>query len=127
MLNEEREFLLSSDWCASISQEYVGLAIGGVVGVFLVEIVPTKKDVDTFLWVIVGDLPPAYLVTDEIPNAIEALSVYIEYMTDWVAAVRAGASTENLMPVAAEPTTEHADMLESRLRFLTERVIPEFR
>lgn len=43
----------------------------------------------------------------------------------WVAAVRAGSSLDGIIPVRAEPTREHADMLASRLDFIEEHMIHE--
>ena len=104
---------------------YAGLAIAGVVGVFLCEIEPNSRDVDDVLWVIVGDLPSAYLVTDDSPTAEAALRTYIDLMNEWVGAVKKGDSVDKLIPVNVAPNAEHARMLESRLRFLRERVLED--
>lgn len=42
------------------------------------------------LWVVAGDLPSAYLVTDAAPTATAtaALAIYCSLMQDWVEAVR---------------------------------------
>jgi len=57
------------------------------VCVFLFALMPAGRDVDCLLWVIVGDLPPAYLVTDEASGPVEALRVYVPEMSKWVAAM----------------------------------------
>ena len=48
--------------------------IGGVVAVFLFRI-DGPPEVDPLLWVVVGDLPTAYLVTDDAPSPAIALDV----------------------------------------------------
>jgi len=73
--------------------------------------------------VIVGDLPSAYLVTDDAPTSEEALQADIELMDEWVEAVKQGKSVDDLIPVNAPATAAIAAMLESRLRFLQERVL----
>jgi len=118
-----REFLSSFSWCRAVKRMHAGLAIGGVVGVFLCELEPNGPDVDNLLWVIVGDLPSAYLVTDDAPTSEEALQAYIELMDEWVEAVKQGKSVDDLIPVNAPATAAIATMLESRLRFLQERVL----
>jgi hypothetical protein len=44
-------------------------------------------------------------------------------MTRWVEAVRAGTSLEDVIPVRAEPTLEHAAMLASRLQFIRDEIL----
>jgi hypothetical protein len=51
------------------------------VAVLLVKITPTREDVDEWLWVVVGDLPPAYLVADDAPGPAAALRAYISSVT----------------------------------------------
>lgn len=121
-----RDFLTAFDWCAGVREMYSGIAIARVIGVFLTHIDAKGEGVDEWLWVIVGDLPSAYLVTDDATNPLEALRLYIDLMREWVEAVREGLSVDDLIPVGAEPSTELADMLDSRLRFLSERVVPEY-
>jgi hypothetical protein len=84
-----REYLASFRWCGQVSGVYVGAAVPPMLGLFLVEIVPTSPDVDRWLWVVVGDLPPAYLVTDDAPDSAGALEAYDSEMSAWVHAVRA--------------------------------------
>jgi hypothetical protein len=98
---------------------------GWVVGVFLFHIDPAPG-VDEWLWVVAGDLPTAYLVTDEAPDPASALEAYCNLMSDWAEAVRAGRDLADVFPVAAEATLEHAEMLANRVSFLRARVIPSF-
>src|ERR1700683_3971074 len=63
-LDAER-YILSFPWCKSVDTRYFGAGVGGVVAVFLFGILPARAGVDTWLWVVVGDLPSAYLVTDD--------------------------------------------------------------
>jgi hypothetical protein len=74
-------------------------------------------------WVIVGDLPPAYLVLDNAPSWKEALEGYTEEMQRWVDAVRAGHNLDGIIPVNVAPIPEHADSLDLRLRFIREKII----
>ncbi len=55
-------------------------------------------------------------------------------MERWVAAVRAGRSVDNLIPVVyfdsanrVEPTTEFSELLAKRLHFIEQELIPEAR
>jgi hypothetical protein len=122
-----KDFVKSFEWCQTVEDVRTGIAVAGVIGVFLVRIIPRRIDVDDALWVVVGDLPPAYLVTDDAPTAVRAIEIYIGLMQEWVDAVKAGRRVEELVPVNAEPTKEVAEMLQSRLDFLTNRLLPAFR
>jgi len=99
--------------------------ISGKIGVFLVRIEPALIGVDEEHWVVVGDLPPAYLVCDNAPDWRGALRCYIYEMRKWVEAVQSGGSLKGVIPVKAEPTREHADMLASRLEFIQNHMIDD--
>lgn len=122
-LEEATAYLRGFEWCRGIREFYFGAGVGGIVAVFLFRIEPAPG-VDQWLWVVVGDLPSAYLVTDRAPDPTAALRRYCELMGDWVASVRAGKGLEAVYPVAAPATLEHAAMLEGRLELLRSTVIP---
>lgn len=123
MAQEAREYLLSFHWCKAIQKEWFGWGVGGVAAVFLFEIDAANADVDKLLWVIVGDLPSAYLVVDESPTPLDALRTYLELMQEWITAVREGKLTEECIPVNSAETRENADALENRLNFLKQEFL----
>ncbi|MFN2468172.1 MAG: hypothetical protein ABR521_08615 [Gaiellaceae bacterium] len=131
MIERAHAYLSSFKWCSGIRECYLGdIVIGGVVAVLLFRINPARPDVDEWLWVVVGDLPPAYLVVDDAPNPAAALDVYIGEMERWVDAVKPGDPVDDLIPVEPggggdrlEPTAERAAELESRLRFLDAEIL----
>lgn len=45
--------------------------------IFLARIIPTRRSIDEYVWIVVGDIPPAYLVTDDYPSPKQALEGYI--------------------------------------------------
>lgn len=126
MVVEATNYLKSHKWCPEIEKIYFGFGIGGIVAVFLFKFVEKIQRTDEFLWVIVGDLPPAYLVIDNSPTPKEALEGYCELMEDWVNAVRNGTSLKEVYPVAASPTLEHAKMLSSRIELLRNDILPQY-
>jgi hypothetical protein len=123
MVDEARSFLGSFRWCAGVRQMFAGLAVPGVVAVFFAEIVPAKANVDEALWVVVGDLPPAYLADEGSADSAEALRRYIAEMRRWVQAARVGEPVDDLIPVNVGPTRESAARLASRLDFLELEVL----
>jgi hypothetical protein len=124
MAAEAKTFILEQKWCESVDRAYLAYGVGGVVAIFLLQITPRSEDVDTFLWVIVGDLPPAYVVVDDNPTAADALDGYCSEMETWVEAVESGECVEELIPVNAAPTRENAAQLGGRLKFLRSKILP---
>jgi hypothetical protein len=118
MAVEARQFLDSHRWCGEITAGRLGFAIAGVIGLFQFDFEATKPEIDNCLWVVVGDLPPAYLVCDDNPTWQDALRGYIREMRRWVGAVRRGEDLAKVIPVNTSPTDRHAKMLEKRLDFL---------
>ena len=123
MAAEAERFLQSFEWCRATRKGWFGWGIGGVVGVFLWELEASSENADTRLWVIVGDVPPAYLVTDQSPAPLLALNAYVDLVQDWVDAVRSGRPTDDCIPVNVAPTLEWANALQRRLDFIREKIL----
>jgi hypothetical protein len=127
MASGAQNFLRCFPWCKNIREAYFGDGIGGIVAVFLFRIEPAREGVDEWLWVVFGDAPPAYLVTDACETPSQALEGYMEEMTKWVNLARQGTSSNDVIPVYVPATPENAADLERRLKFLQEIVVPAFR
>ncbi|MES2737883.1 MAG: hypothetical protein V4672_16290 [Verrucomicrobiota bacterium] len=123
MADEVRAYLSGFNWCPQIRNLFLTFGIGGVVGLYLVELEDKIGDQDGYLWVIVGDLPTAYLVADS-TTPYEVLETYGSLMTDWADAVESGRSLEDVFPVATKPTPENVINLRRRLLFLKKNVLP---
>jgi hypothetical protein len=115
LAREATEFLTAFRWCIGVQESYLAFDLGYVIGVFLFRIEPRLVGVDDTLWVVVGDIPPAFLVCDEAPDWMAALDCYVYEMQRWVEAVRAGRALDGIILVNVSPTQEHADMLSNRL------------
>lgn len=120
-----RNYITSFDWCLPIRGMYLGDGIGGIVAIFLFEFGGKIGGTDDKLWVVVGDLPPAYMVVAPNDSPQEALERYCLLMDDWVAAVRGSGNFDGVYPVRAPRTEEYAGMLERRLTMLRNEIIPE--
>ena len=124
--NEARAFLLAQSWCRAVRALTLKKWIEGVLALFYAEIEPEPQSgADEAVWVVVGDLPPAYLDVPSVPTAREALEAYTALLEEWVEAVRAGEPSDELMPiyhryslVPVPPTLRFAEMVASRARFL---------
>jgi hypothetical protein len=122
-----RRYLLHQKWCFGIRSMYFGAGLGSIVAVFLAELDQPANGVDEWLWVIVGDLPPAYMVLDVCPTPIAALEAYIELMRPWVDLAHEGKQSDAVFPVNLLATPENAEKLGKRLDALTMTVIPWIR
>jgi hypothetical protein len=111
-------FLERQSWCKEVAGGHLGFAIAKVIGVFRLHLVPSYADADNVVWVVVGDVPPAYIVLDDAPNWQSALARYAEEMRRWVEAVRHGQELDDVIPVNAPPTAEYADLLARRIDFI---------
>ncbi len=120
---EAKAFLESFDWCNSIIEDRVGFVYPGIVGVFLFKFVVTAKEREDWVWILTGDVPPAYIACEDSPNPATALDAYIGAMQEWVEAAERGAATGHLIPVNVDPTPENAARLKVRLDFLDEKIL----
>ena len=123
MAASARDFITSFDWCPSINAIHLASGVGGLAAVFLFEFSRKIRQTDDRLWVVVGDLPTAYLVVEPEDSPAQALERYCDLMEQWIASVRDGQLSE-VFPVSAEPTLENADALEKRIAFLLAEIIP---
>jgi hypothetical protein len=117
------EWLRAFKWCQGIKRAFWGVGFPPKVAVCLFEIEPSRPAVDSWLWTVAGDLPPAYLVTDNAPNPEGALRQYVTEMRRWINAVRSGNDLAGVIPVNAEPTEQWAGALAARLDFIEQEVL----
>ena len=127
---EATDFLMWHQWCGAVRQGYLDYDWYGILALFYFEIEPALPSADDRLWVIAGDVPPAYLSTESCPDATAAIEGYVYELQRWVDAVDAGESVDDLMPVYERislkrlaPTPEFARMLEGRLDFIRSEII----
>jgi hypothetical protein len=118
------EFLDKFKWASGRKNLWVADCIPGVLGIFLVELDPQGRDIDQYIWVVVGDLPPAYLSSEYAKSPKDALDGYIGEMMAWVEAVENGNPTDELIPNNGALTLANARALRSRLEFLGHKVLP---
>jgi|SRR5579859_128351 len=127
MASEARNYLQNFHWCKRILDAYFGDGVGGIVAVFFFHIEPSRTDIDEWLWVVVGDVPSAYLVIDNATTPSLALEGYIEEMSKWVKLAKLGKSSSKVIPVNVPATSENARLLEVRLKSIEEMIVPRFR
>jgi len=127
LYDEAADYLRAFSWCGEIEEGFAGICVPGLFGVFLFRFVPAREGVDPWVWVIAGDLPPAYLTTENTPNPACAVDAYIGAMQSWVRAVREKRPVTDEIPVTAPATVPYATALEARLTLLDQEVLPRYR
>jgi hypothetical protein len=120
---EARAYMEDFEWCPSIVSVHLALGVGGIVGVFLFQFDEVIEDDDDALWVVVGDLPSAYVIVEPDDDGISALERYCELMEDWAFNVLKGNSIEESFPVEAEATHENAEALRQRIAFIHAEIL----
>ena len=123
MYDRAQTYLLSHEWCTDVCDAHFGFGLGGVVALFLVR-ARLASGADEWLWLVEGDLPSAYLVTDNAKDPAAALEIYAELMTAWIDAVRSGRGLDEVFPVDAPADEAHAKMLDTRIKFLRDEIFP---
>jgi hypothetical protein len=123
MAIEARAYVEDFEWGPSIAKVYLAFGIGGIVAVFLIQFDEAIEGADDALWVIVGDLPSAYVDIEPDDDAMAALTRYCDMMEAWAFNIFKGLSLEECFPVAAEPTQENAEMLRQRIAFIHTEIL----
>ncbi|MDR6969261.1 hypothetical protein J2X31_003288 [Flavobacterium arsenatis] len=125
LYQEAEAYLLSHAWCDNVYEAWIGAQWDNILAIFLFKIKPNQEHIDQYVWLIVGDIPPAYIDIESAVDIKEALEGYIFIMKDWVQAVYKNESIEDYYPIEVPPTYEYAEMLEKRLMFIEEKMLPD--
>jgi len=129
MLEEAKNYVMSFSWCESVLRSYFAGGVGKIFAIFLFNISPARADVDPWMWIVVEDIPPAYLPLEDCKSGREVFETYIDGMMRWVDLAREGreGAPEDWVPTVNVPATpEWAETLDDRLRSLTRLVKPMF-
>ncbi len=126
MAGQARTYLSSFAWCRAVKAQYFGDGYGGVVAVFFFHIEPARADVEEWLWVLVGDLPWAYIDIESTTLPSQVLERYVEGAIRWVEYAKSGNPDDPQAPLDLPRTMENAEKLETSVAFLKQHMIPAF-
>jgi hypothetical protein len=129
MLEKAKLYALSFSWCDSIINSYFGGGVGKIIAIFLFNISTERADVDPWMWIIVGDIPSAYLPLEDCNSPMSVFDTYVDGMQRWANLARKGqngTALEGIPPVNVPATPEWAEQIQSRLRLLNELAKPFF-
>jgi hypothetical protein len=129
MGTEATRYISSFSWCDAVIDSYFGGGVGGIFAVYLFHIRPSRSGVDPWIWIMVGDLPPAYLPLADCHSPAQAFESYIRGMSKWVDLARKGkkgAAGQGVPSVPVPATPEWAERLNLRLNGLRLAIRPLF-
>lgn len=125
MASEAKAYISGFRWSKPIEKQDMLFGVGDVLALFLFTFSAPIGGADKKLWVVVGDLPTAYLVVVEDDSPRGAIERYCELMLDWCDVVERKGDLDEVFPVKAAPTPEHAAMLRGRVDTINAVVLPE--
>jgi hypothetical protein len=114
-------YVRSFSWCKEVRSSFFGGGVGGIIAVFLFNIRPARPDVGSWIWIIVGDIPSAYLPLDDARSPAEVFQTYLRGMSKWVELAREGrngTADDGVPPINVPATPEWAEKLDQRLNSL---------
>ena len=82
------------------------------------------------MWVVVGDIPSAYLPVDDAGSAAGVFEEYMDGMSRWIEFARQGkqgSADDGVPPVDIDATPESAELLRQRLESLRQIIAPLFK
>ena len=129
MADDAEQYISSFPWCEAVLESFFGGGVGGIFAVFFFHIRPSRPDVEPWIWIAVGDIPPAYLPFSDCKSPAEVFRTYIRGMSNWVELARkgqAGTPEQGVPPVDLPATPEWAERLNEKLHGLTLAVKPFF-
>lgn len=112
--------LLRFFWCKRILRAEVGFALPGRFGVFHFHIEAARPGVPESLWVVFGDLAPAYFAGPQLVDWRAVLAVYVDRVQRWAADVLKGGDGEDILPIQPPNDAATAMALLKRLDVLRE-------
>lgn len=122
-------YIRSFSWCRNVYGSFFGGGVGGIFAIFLLKIDSARPDVDHWIWIMVGDIPPAYLPLADAKSPSEVFKTYLSGMSRWVEYARSeqtGPAGNDVPAVNVPATPEWADKLEQRLNVLRLMMPPFF-
>jgi hypothetical protein len=121
MSKTAESYLRSFAWCRDVFGGFFGGGVGGVLAIFLYNVRPTRASIGSWIWIVVGDVPPAYLPLKDANSPAAVFRTYLKGMSRWVALARQGRTAtadDGVPPVDVPATPEWVDKLDHRLNSL---------
>lgn len=129
--DDARRFLARQPWCDGIGDEAMACGWPGILAVFYVQVVESPGCPDPAVWIVTGDIPPAYIDIISCRTPREVLGAYCRTMQGWIDRVLEGEPVNDAIPVCYRgtlkqipATAENAERLRSRIEYISAELIP---
>jgi hypothetical protein len=129
MSEDAKRYISSFPWCDAVLGSYFGGGVGGIFAVIFFHIRPSRPNVEPWIWIVVGDIPPAYLPLTDCKSPAEVFKTYLRGMSNWVKLARKGLTgtpDQGVPPVSIPATPEWAEKINQKLNGLKLAVQPFF-
>ncbi len=129
MADDAERYIASFPWYNAVLESFFGGGVGGIFAVFFFHICPSRPDVEPWIWIVVGDIPPTYLPLTDCKSPAEVFRAYLRGMSNWVELARKGQTglrEQGVPPVNVPATPEWAEKLNQKLHGLKLTVKPFF-
>jgi hypothetical protein len=127
MVEEAVRYVRSFQWCTDLHEQFFGDGYGGIVALFLFRVTIRKVKNPEWIWVIVGDIPSAYMEFEPFHSPRAALLRYIEGVEEWLTANDEERQSGDLIPIDVPPGAESIEMLRGRMETLRSSILPNLR
>jgi len=128
MADKAVSYISAFGWCEAVHEKYFGDGFGGIVALFLFRLSIRKVREPEWVWVIVGDIPSAYLEAEGFPTAHAALKKYLEGVEDWIDTPADLRDTrDDLPPLYVPQGPEYIEMMRTRISTLRESFLPHIK
>jgi len=115
-----RSFLASRPWCRGIKRIWFVRGFK-YLSVFYCEIEHTPAQPPD-VWVIVGDVPPAYMPTKACGNGVEAVLGYVGALSEVIENFNDGKTLEGCIPILSAESFEPLELNEALVKMLGARI-----
>src|SRR5262245_5252910 len=120
---EAQSFLESQSWCKQIADAWLDWGWGYILGIFLFHIKAFTSDAPEYIWVIVGDIPPACFNAGYYKDRKQAIDQYLLEMQSWIDQINEGKQPDiSTIRVNVPPSKDWALKLQERLIFIREKI-----
>lgn len=129
MATHSKSYLEAFAWCLNVRECYFADGVGGIFAVFFFRIQPRDATIDQWIWVMWGDVPPAYLPLSDCISPGDAFHQYVQGMSRWADLAlksQTGLPEDGVPPVDVPSTPEWGERLHQRLHALISAVGPIF-
>lgn len=129
MADEAERYIKSFSWCRAVLDSYFGGGVGGIFAIFFFHILPSRSEVDPWIWIVVGDIPSSYLPVSDCDSPKQVFRTYMNGMRRWVEFARNGkngTAEQGVPPVDVPATPQWAESLNDRLQNLEFLIGPFF-